>query len=66
MTLISLVHMPDELDRRTERGEARHANRELLVLPLEKHVVRREYTGMLTPEIGWTPKQGCGPTMPVY
>ena len=34
---------------------------ELLVLPLEKHVVRREYTGMLTPEIGWTPSKGVVP-----
>ena len=29
--------------------------------PLEKHVVRREYTGMLTPEIGWTPSKGVVP-----
>ena len=31
------------------------------MFPLEKHVVSRECTGMLTPEIGWTPSKGVVP-----
>lgn len=64
LTLISLVHAR-RVDLRTERGVPL-CKQGGLVLPLRSMWLGREYTGMLTPEIGWTPSKGVGPTMPVY